>query len=115
MKKYQVIWPVLVLCGLYSAMIALEWRAIERDIAERTRERLVASGLSWVTVVTHNRGRDVLLIGEAPTEVDLRLAQMFAADVEGVRIVDSQMTLQRQQRFIYNDRRNDLENNLTSL
>ena len=93
LKKRQVIIPILVFLALYTAMILIEWRSIESDIAQRTYAILAAKGLDWATAVTQNRGRDVLLIGEAPTEVDLRLAQLLARDVEGVRVVDNRMTL----------------------
>ena len=87
MRKRQAIWPVLAFFALYSTMMTIEWRKIERDVAQRAGEVLAARSLPWATAVTHNRGRDVLLIGEAPTEVDLRLAQLFIADVDGVRTV----------------------------
>ena len=96
LKKRQIISPIVVFLALYSAMIATEWRSIERDIVQRTDALLADKGLDWATAVTQNRGRDVLLIGEAPTEVDLRLAQLLARDVEGVRVVDSHMTLKEQ-------------------
>ena len=96
LKKRQIITPILVFLVLYSAMIFTEWRSIERDIVQRTDALLAAKGLGWATAVTQNRGRDVLLMGEAPTEVDLRLAQLLARDVEGVRVVDNRMTLKEQ-------------------
>ena len=94
MRKRHLIWPILAFVALYGSMMTIEWREIERDIAQRASDVLAARGLPWATAVTHNRGRDVLLIGEAPTEVDLRLAQLFIADVDGVRTIHHQMTLQ---------------------
>ncbi len=79
------IWPLLALLLLYFAMMSPflgnlgnKWRHIESDVASRVKNSLSSQGLDWAEVNTHDRGRDVILSGVAPSEDDKNRAMNFA-------------------------------------
>lgn len=82
---------VLITVLLTVAGIFVTAPGIESDIGERVRARLAQGGHDWVSVDVD--GRDVILTGTAPTEVQRFEAREAAAGVWGVAIVDDRTEL----------------------
>lgn len=63
-------WPVLalLLLGLLEMWPGGKWRGIEGDVASRVESALTQSGAEGIEVITHDRGRDVLLKGSVSSE-----------------------------------------------
>ena len=80
--------PILVFLLFYLVVSMIKWRAIEEDIAVRTRSALATAGYNWVKV--QNQGRDVLLSGQAPSQADLCCVENLVRKVDGVRTVDTE-------------------------
>jgi len=90
----SLLWvPVLIFCILYLLAMFFKWRTIESDITFRVNDTLSVAGYSWVGVSLQNRGREVLLTGEAPTEMDIRQVKKLARTVYGVRSVTGDFSL----------------------
>ena len=70
-KKYWL-WLVLAFLLLYLIMLLSfggdKWRSIEADVSTRVEQSLTAAGHQWAEVQTKDRGRDVLISGQAPSE-----------------------------------------------
>ncbi|MCK5813046.1 MAG: BON domain-containing protein, partial [Cocleimonas sp.] len=89
-------WWLLTLLGLpflYYLMLSAKWEPIEKNIQSRTTEQLNDNGLGWSNVEIERRGRDVLLTGTATTDAKRDDAIKIAQGVEGVRTVDSDITI----------------------
>ena len=54
---------LLVLALLFVLVLQFKWRSIEQDIADSSLLALNTAGFTWAGIRTHNRGRDVLLLG----------------------------------------------------
>ncbi len=91
-KLRSIIWlPLVAFMGLYGLMLSFVWRQVEQDVAESVRAALSQKGYDWVEVDLHNRGRDVLLKGTAPSLSERDEAGLLAARVEKVRLVDNKI------------------------
>lgn len=88
----KVLWWFLALFGLaliYLLMFNMNKDRIEEDLTHRVTGALSKEGMSWVSVDVDERGRDILLIGDAPNEEARSKALSLAAGVDGVRIVEN--------------------------
>lgn len=77
-------WPLLllILLGLLQMFwFGDKWRKIEEDVKEKVSLTLQSNGVDWANVDTHNRGRDVLLSGSAPSDEAKSMAMRIAADL----------------------------------
>ncbi len=91
-------WPLLILALLGLAQMFWpggKWRSIEQDVSSVIVSNLKESGYDWAKVDTHDRGRDVLLSGSAPSELAkseaMRIASKLSQDKRGnpvARIVE---------------------------
>jgi len=88
-------WPLLALILLGLAQMFWpggKWRSIEHDVKQTVEQTLSAQGIDWATVKTHDRGRDVLLSGSAPTEeakaTALQLAREHAVYKGGYEVAN---------------------------
>jgi osmotically-inducible protein OsmY len=89
-SKSPILIGVLVL-GLFAAVsIPRHVSSIELDISERTWERLDAAGFA---VDVTARGRDVVLSGVVPDQLERQKASQLAAAVWGVRTVENRLEL----------------------
>ena len=77
------VWP-FVLAPLLMAMftLAFVWHKIEQNVAANAQQALDEH--PWARVENFNLGRDVLIIGEAPSFEQAALASKLAANAEGV-------------------------------
>src|SRR5947207_13893569 len=75
------------------ALVAFIFRIgpVERDLATRVGERLAAEGQSWASVTA--TGRDIAIIGTAPSPESAQAALAAAEDVVGVRPVTDRRDL----------------------
>jgi hypothetical protein len=73
-----------VLLVLLTIVLAGGW--IEDDLAERSREELVAVGQDWAEV--EMSGRDAYLTGTAPDAEAAKQAADAIASIWGMRVVD---------------------------
>ncbi len=87
------LWLLLGLLAIYLLMLFSKWRSIEDDVQTRTNTALSDAGYAWATTNQHDRGRDVLLTGSAPSPEALDQAIKVAEDVNGVRIVEHQLSI----------------------
>ncbi len=71
--------------------VALQFSSLEADIRERTTAEMRQAGLNWVTVEVN--GRNVILTGTAPTEVQRLQAREAAAEVWGAAAVEDNTEL----------------------
>ncbi|NNC99324.1 MAG: OmpA family protein [Gammaproteobacteria bacterium] len=82
-------WPFLVVPLILLLVFgALQWRAVEQDIALRSRQVLAEPEYAWADLHTFNRGRDLLLSGLAPSPEAVTAAMQLLTQAEGVRRVD---------------------------
>ncbi|MCK5897152.1 MAG: BON domain-containing protein, partial [Cocleimonas sp.] len=89
-------WWFLTLVGLpllYALMLNSKWGVIEDDISTSTTQKLKDAGAHWVNVDVEGRARDVLLTGTATTDAERDSAIQTALGVDGVRKVDSDITV----------------------
>ena len=77
-----------VLLVLFAVVLHFEWRSIEQDIADTSRLLLEKGGLTWANVTTHNRGRDVLLHGNAPNAIAVEQATNLLETNPAIRRID---------------------------
>ena len=92
------LWPLLILALLGLAQMFWpggKWRSIEQDVSSTIVSNLNDNGFDWAKVDTHDRGRDVLLSGSAPSELAkseaMRIASKLSQDKRGnpvARIVE---------------------------
>ena len=68
------------------------WRGIEIDIQQRVNQALAQNSLNWFHASTHNRGRDVLLIGTPVSKTQATRALEVVNSVDGVRILETQFS-----------------------
>lgn len=89
-------WWLTALLGLlllFLAMIMTRQSVVEADIQTRTEEKLKAANHEGVEVSLQGRGRDVLLSGMAVSDEAKADAIKIARAVNGVRVVDDQITV----------------------
>jgi len=89
-------WWLLTLLGLpflYFLMLSAKWTPIEKDIQTRTQQQLISSNADWSTVEIEKRGRDVFLVGTAVSDEARDKAIQTALSVNGVRIVDHNISV----------------------
>lgn len=87
-------WPFLLLPLLLLFLVLLfQWRSIERDVAGYAGLALDDNRMSWASVSTHNRGRDVLISGTAPSEEAVQQALQLARQAKGVNRADFDGTI----------------------
>lgn len=89
------LWWLLTLLGLpllYFLMFNANKDPIESDLTQRVKSALHGQSLDWVNVNVDERGRDVLLSGEAPSPGEGDKALALARSVEGVRIAEGEFT-----------------------
>ena len=67
-------------------------RAIEINIQQRVNQSLAQNSLHWFHASTHNRGRDVLLIGTPVSKSQAKRALGVVTGVDGVRVVETQFS-----------------------
>jgi len=75
-------WPVFALLVLYVAMMiwpGQKWSHIEQDVARLTQQELVNKGFTEATVVTKNRGREVLINATVRSEEEKQTILDLAA------------------------------------
>ena len=83
------LWPFIVLpLLLLLPLLFFQWHAIEEDVAENVQTELAAIDVSWATVETHSRGRDVLITGTPPNQAAIEIVKEKASSVYGVNHVD---------------------------
>lgn len=83
----RLVTSVIVFLTIAVVCVAFKGPRIEADIQGRTSEALVAEGYLWATVEIH--GRDISLVGTAPSAALRASAAAEAAAVWGVRVVDN--------------------------
>lgn len=70
-KQYWL-WLLLMFLALFLIMMLPfagdQWRSIENDVSTRITQTLNADNHSWAQVDTHDKGRDVLISGVAPSQ-----------------------------------------------
>ena len=82
----RTFWGLLAGLGLMAAGAALFGTpAFERDLREQALSALKASGQTWARVEI--RGRDAVLMGEAPSRRAVALARDALRKVKGIRLV----------------------------
>lgn len=84
-------WWLLTLLGLpllFFLMNHFQQKQIENDVALRVTEALQVESSGWAEVDVNQRGRDVLLRGEPPSEAELAKTIAVAEGVYGVNRVD---------------------------
>ena len=89
------LWWLLTLLGLpllYFFMFSANKDPIEADLSKRVSNALASENMTWAKVSVDERGRDVLLSGEAPSKELASNAISVAKSVEGVRIADGQFS-----------------------
>jgi outer membrane protein OmpA-like peptidoglycan-associated protein len=87
-------WPFLLLPLLLALLaIAFQWRSIEADVSQNTKLALSDSGVNWVEVNTHDRGREVQLIGTATSQQEIDSAIGIAKQAKGLNSVTWSGTL----------------------
>lgn len=92
----SLLWvPITVFIVLYALAVTFNWRAIEQDVQSSVQAALNEQGYLWAQVDTYNRGRDVLMTGTAPTELDLRQAESLVISLDQVRLLDNRLKLRR--------------------
>ena len=64
---------------------------IEQDISDRARDAFTEAGISWAQLVVD--GRDLTLVGVAPSAAARSAAYRLAAQLDGVRLVRNRTTL----------------------
>ncbi|MEE9448122.1 MAG: OmpA family protein [Arenicellales bacterium] len=87
------LWALLGLLALWALMLYSRWAAIESDVQGRAQAALDANGYDWGRVDLHKRGRDILFTGEAPSEAVADEAISLLQNVEGVRVVERDLTI----------------------
>ena len=87
----KALWWLLTLLGiplLYFFMFNLNKDLIETDLSQRVMASLADEQMDWVKVDIDERGRDVLLSGQAYDDDAKTKAIALAQSVKGVRIVE---------------------------
>lgn len=90
------LWWLLALSGLallYFLMLSTRQQPIEAALQASVNEALSNQGMAWASATLESRGRDVLLMGSAPSETARREALELAQSVKGVRIVEGQIVV----------------------
>lgn len=82
---------LVVSIGLTILAVVLQTGPIEDDLRTRVETRIEQAGLTWVTVEVD--GREVILTGTAPTEIQRLEARQAAAAAWGVAAVRDQTEL----------------------
>ena len=87
-------WPILLVPLLLLLLfIIFTWRSVEADVSLNAESVTRDDGDPWAVVMTRNRGRDVLLLGTAPSEKALTQAIKKIENAEGVRVVEFKGTV----------------------
>ena len=90
-------WWLIALIGLpliFYFMISARQEPIENDISERIKQELTDKELSWWAEVNlDQRGRDVMLGGDAPDEASRDQAIQVAQGIHGVRVVEHDINI----------------------
>jgi OmpA-OmpF porin, OOP family len=81
------LWGVIPLVGVSVAAVHLERGAIEKDLTDRARQALAASGAHWADV--NFSGRDVVLAGSATADNEPPEAEAILRNQWGVRHVNN--------------------------
>ena len=85
---YIGVWPLLVLPSLLLPLVLFfQWHSIEQKIALNAGAAL-GEKYSWAKIESFNRGRDLLLMGNPPSEESLTAAQQRIGEAPGVRSVE---------------------------
>ncbi|MEE9351662.1 MAG: OmpA family protein [Thiotrichaceae bacterium] len=91
----QGLWWLLTLLGLpllYFFMFNANKDPIETDLTQRVTDTLVGEKMAWAKVDVDERGRDIILSGEAPSAEAKNRALALAKSVTGVRVAESHFT-----------------------
>ncbi len=89
------LWWLLTLLGLpllYFLMFNSNKDPIETDLSQRVSDALSAENMAWAKVNIDERGRDIMLSGEAPSVDAKDKALALAGSVAGVRIAEGAFT-----------------------
>lgn len=83
-------WIPFLLCTLLLLAISLAfmWRSIEQDVKRNAESALQESTHSWAKIETYNRGRDVLITGNAPNQEAISDAIRLVSNAKGVRVAE---------------------------
>ncbi len=83
-------WIPFLLCTLLLLAITLAfmWRSIEQDVKSNAEAVLQESTHSWANIETYNRGRDVLITGNAPDQEAIADAVRLVSNARGVRAAE---------------------------
>ncbi len=88
--RFSRIWAAIttlfVSLVLLVLVLTFAWRPIEQQLAQASHTVLQQAGMEWADVTTHNRGRDVLVLGAAPNQLAVEQALAMVRNVEGVRL-----------------------------
>ena len=84
--RISKVWPFIVLPLLLLLLVLyFDQPRIETDVANKVKIELEQHGLVWPEVSTYQRGRDVLILGQAPNHQQVKLALDIAAGSEGTK------------------------------
>ncbi len=89
------LWWLLTLLGLpllYFFMFNANKDPIEADLTHRVSNALKSENMAWANVNVDERGRDIILSGEAPSTEAGTKALSLARSIAGVRIADGQFS-----------------------
>ena len=83
-------WIPFLLCTLLLLVITLAfmWRSIEQDVKRNAEAVLEHPSFSWASIETYNRGRDVLITGNAPNQAAIDEAISLVESANGVRVAE---------------------------
>lgn len=84
------LWGLAPFVLLTSAALSIGGPAIEADLSSRAMQSLAGDGQGWAQVTVS--GRDLFLIGEAPTPMRHALALAALARVPGLRLIHDRST-----------------------
>ena len=85
---YAGVWPFFVVPALLLLIVLFfQWHSIEQNIADAAAATLKEKH-GWAKIETFNRGRNILLVGDARSESSRDEALNIVSQVEGVRSVE---------------------------
>jgi len=77
-------WVLLGSLVMLAITLFFKWHAIEKDVAENSRQSLAAADIEWATLETFNNGREVTITGTPPSKDEATLALNIVRQSKGV-------------------------------
>lgn len=82
-------WPFLLLPLLLLLAFGLfQWRSVEEDVQSNSMQTIGQQNQNWAQAETHNRGRDLIVTGAAPSQQARDSLEQNLLATTGVRTVD---------------------------